>query len=43
MYATGIFKLLNPTMEKLKNLSEMENVLIYYNQLGQVFIDIKGR
>ena len=42
-YATGIFMLLNPTLEKLKDLSEMEHILIYYNQLGQVIIDIKGR
>jgi hypothetical protein len=42
LYATGIFILMNPTLEKLKNLSTLEHVLIYYNRLGQVIIDVKG-
>ena len=42
-YATGIFLLLNATEEKLKRLSDIEFASLYYNQLGQVIIEIKGR
>ena len=42
-FATGTFRLLNPTVEKLKGLSDIDYVTLYYNQYGQVIIEIKGR
>lgn len=42
-YAVGTYRLINPTLDKLKSLSENDMVTLYYNQIGQVFIEIKVR
>lgn len=42
-YATGIFELINPTIDKLEKLTANENVMLYYNQTGQIIIEIKGK
>lgn len=42
-FAKGLFVLLNPSEENLRILSETEYVSIYYNRLGQVLVEIKGK
>lgn len=42
-YAVGTFKLINPTIDKLESLTENENITLYYNQTGQIIIEIKRK
>ena len=42
-YAIGTFRLLNPTIDKLESLTELDYITLYYNQYGQVIIEIKEK
>jgi hypothetical protein len=42
-FASGTFRLINPTVKTLKQLSELGNVSLYYNQSAQVIVSIEAR